>query len=235
MSVVLKLGAAKKVGQPNYSSLDVSLGLEIESDIGILADEDRLVNLIRQGYIRIFHSIEEQLKTRTIQGTYNTPYTNIASNEAILAENVPAHGMKYADPTATAVATELTASTQPMPVGNNWNAGTFGEAAQVPDPIPGPAPVPSAHMMAKLQNSGIQVTATPAPSFSSWCRDTCTQYGWSLSQLMPWLHQYFCPNQPRTNDNRAMGIEISRLGLTLVDWNQALEHLIESLEPQASA
>jgi hypothetical protein len=52
---------------------------------------------------------------------------------------------------------------------------------------------------------------------------------------MPWLHQYFCPNQQRTNDNRAMGIEISRLGLTLDDWNKALEHLIESLEPQASA
>lgn len=235
MSVVLKLGAAKKVGQPNYSSLDVSLGLEIESDIGILADEERLVNLIRQGYIRIFHGIEEQLKTRTVQGTYTPAYSNIASHEAILAENASVKGMNFADPTATALATENNASVPPASVANAWNAGTFGEAANVPDPVPGPAPMPSPHMMAKLQNSGIQAAAAPAPSFSSWCRDTCTQYGWTLSQLMPWLHQYFCPNQQRTNDNRAMGIEISRLGLTLEDWNKALEHLIESLEPQASA
>jgi hypothetical protein len=201
MSVVLNIGVSKKVGQPNYSSLEVSCGFDIHADLGLLADEARLEQLIRQLYVRVFHSIEEQLKHRTVPGTYQTPYWNVAGADAVMGSVNPHNNTPMADPISTAMETAA------------------------PAPAVQPPPI------------GVKRDQPPlvSPSFGAWCNEVCRQHSLSLGQLMPWLYRYFMPNGEIVNDNRAMGLAIAGLGLKPEDWKQALEHLIDSLEPEMSA
>ena len=216
MSVVFKLHATKKIGQPNYSSLEVSCGIEVATDIGVLGDEQRLVQLYRQGYVHAFRAIEEQLSARCVPGTYKSQYDGIATPDVVVTkEVVPLPGHTIPEPVAAAISQTTPATSAP------WQSGTFGQAADVPDPIPGPKPVPSPSMTARI----------PAPSFGLWCKGKCTDYGMTLSQILPGLTRILIPSAQPTSDNRAMGAAITALNLSASQWEKALDELLGAMEP----
>jgi len=221
MSVLIPLSASKKIGQPNYSSLDVSCGLTIEADLGVLGDEARLVQLIREGYGHIFRSIEEQILLRAKPGTYESHYTDAPRPV------VPFEGHKHAEPVAAAIASTV-APTGPIvdpanPLTAPWQSGSFGEAADVPDPIPGPKPTPSPSMK----------RPEVKPSLGLWMKDKCTAYAIGLSHMMPPMYRHYVPNGTDT-DIRAMGLAIVNVCCDPADWERTLDAILTGEGPMES-
>ena len=221
MSVKIPMSASKKVGQPNYSSLDVSCGLTIETDLGVLGDEARLTQLIREGYGHIFRSIEEQILLRAVPGTYNSHYTDVPRPV------IPFEGHKHPEPVATAIASTVAPTgsiVDPVkPLTPPWQSGTFGEAADVPDPVPGPKPTPSPSMK----------RPEVKPSLGLWLKEKVTAYGISLSHLISPMYRHYVPNGTDT-DIRAMGLSIVNVCCDPVDWEKTLDAILTGEGPMES-
>ena len=223
MSVQIPLYASKKIGQPNYSSLDVSCGLTVETDLGVLGDEARLVQLIREGYGHIFRSIEEQLLLRAVPGTYNSHYKDVARP----VEPFPSH--LHPEPVAASIASTV-ASSGPIvdpvkPLTPPWEpTGTFGQAADVPDPIPGPKPTPSPSMK----------RPEVKPSLGIWLKEKCTAYAIGLSHVLPPMYRHYCPNGTET-DSRAMGLAILDVCCDPANWEKVFDEILTGEGPLESA
>ena len=219
MSVKIPLAASKKVGQPNFSSLDVSCGLTIETDLGVLGDEARLVQLIREGYGHIFRSIEEQILLRAVPGTYNSHYTDSPRPE------MPFAGHTHPEPVATSIASTVAPAgpiVDPVkPLVPPWEpTGTFGQAADVPDPTPGPKPTPSPSMK----------RPEVKPSLGLWLKGKVTDYGISLSHLISPMYRHYVPTGTDT-DIRAMGLAIVNVCCDPADWERTLDAILTSDGP----
>lgn len=220
MSVKIPLSASKKIGQPNYSSLDVSCGLTIETDLGVLGDEARFVQLIREGYCHIFRSIEEQLVMRAVPGTYSSIYSDVKPVQ-------PLAGHQHVEPVAAAVASTVAPSgpiVDPVkPLTPPWQSGTFGEAADVPDPVPGPKPTPSPSMK----------RPEVKPSLALWITGKSTDYGIGSVQLLQPMYRHYVPAGKDT-DVRAMGLAIVNVCCDPADWERTLDAILSGEGPVES-
>ncbi len=59
---VIKVGIAKKIGMPNFGSFGAECAFDVHLDLGVLADNDRLTNTIREAYKKCLDSVEEQIR-----------------------------------------------------------------------------------------------------------------------------------------------------------------------------
>lgn len=59
---VIKVGIAKKIGMPNYGSFGAECAFDIHLDLGVLADNERFTNTIREAYKKCLDSVEEQIR-----------------------------------------------------------------------------------------------------------------------------------------------------------------------------
>lgn len=59
---VIKVGIAKKIGMPNYGSFGAECAFDIHLDLGVLADDERFSNTIREAYKKCITSVEEQIQ-----------------------------------------------------------------------------------------------------------------------------------------------------------------------------
>lgn len=59
---VIKVGIAKKIGMPNYGSFGAECAFDIHLDLGVLADDERFSNTIREAYKKCIKSVEEQIQ-----------------------------------------------------------------------------------------------------------------------------------------------------------------------------
>lgn len=80
MPLKLNVGAAKKIGEPNYGSRGASVNLELELDSSLVGDPHKLQERIRQMFSLVRASLAEELNGHVDQasreaGTLGTPPT----------------------------------------------------------------------------------------------------------------------------------------------------------------
>lgn len=87
---VIKVGIAKKIGMPNYGSFGAECAFDVHLDLGVLADNERFSNTIREAYKKCMDAVEEQI--RAVSGSpkpESRPVPHVPESPQVLRPLMP--------------------------------------------------------------------------------------------------------------------------------------------------